>query len=85
MADDKIKNDFLAKVNDKYLKIITHIIHTNNCSNTNKRVHFRLLEKRGFVDTSKNIKTKKNMLTKEEKQALKEEKLAKFDIYSERV
>ena len=86
MADDKTKNEFLAKVNDKYLKMITHIIHTNNCLNTNKRVHFRLLlEKRGFVDTSKNIKTKKNMLTKEEKQALKEEKLEKFDIFSERV
>jgi len=54
MADDKIKNEFLAKVNDKYLKMITHIIHTN------KRVHFRLLlEKRGFVDVSNNIKTKR--------------------------
>lgn len=86
MTDDKIKNDFLAKVNDKYLQMITHIIHTNNCLNTNKRVHFRLLlEKRGFIDSSKNIKTQKITLTKEEKQALKEEKLEKFDSKSERV
>ncbi len=56
MADDKIKNDILANVNDKYLKMIAHIILTNNCLNTNKRGHFRLLlEKRGFVDTSNNI------------------------------
>ena len=74
------------KVNIQYLKLISHIIHTNNCLDTNKRVHFRiLLEKRGFVDASKNIKTKKNTLTKEEKQALKEEKIEKLDITSQDV
>ena len=73
-----------SKVNDKYLQMITHIIHTNNCLNTNKRVHFRLLlEKRGFIDTSKNIKTKKNTLSKEEKESLKEEKIEKLNINSE--
>jgi hypothetical protein len=44
-----------------------------------------LLEKRGFVDVSKNIKTKKNILTKEEKQALKEEKIDNLNIDSNAV
>ena len=65
------------------MSLLTHIIYTNNCLNSNKRVHFRiLLQKRGFVDVSKNIKTKKNSLSKEEKQAIRDEKIEKlqFDI-----
>ena len=80
-ADLEYKRD-----NINYISLVSHIIHTNNCLNTNKRVHFRLLlEKRGFIDTSKNIKTKKNTLTKEEKQALKEEKIEHLDAESNSV
>jgi hypothetical protein len=44
-------------------------------------VHFRiLLQKRGFVDVSKNIKTKKNSLSKDEKQAMRDEKIEKLQF-----
>jgi len=67
--------------NFNYMSLLTHIIYTNNCLNSNKRVHFRiLLQNRGFIDVSKNIKTKKNSLSKEEKQALKEEKIEKLEF-----
>jgi len=72
--------------NFNYMSLLTHIIYTNNCLNSNKRVHFRiLLQNRGFIDVSKNIKTKKNSLSKEEKQALKEEKIENLDFENSNV
>ena len=64
--------------NFNYMSLLTHIIYTNNCLNSNKRVHFRiLLQNRGFIDVSKNIKTKKNSLSKEEKQAIQQRRAAR--------
>ena len=39
-----------------------------------------LLQNRGFIDVSKNIKTKKNSLSKEEKQAIRDEKIEKLEF-----
>ena len=69
-----------------YLELLTQTVYTNNCYDTNKRVHFRkMLQQKGFVDASKGIKTRTDKITKEQKAEMKKTERDNFSAEHPRV